>query len=289
MESLKNDEALLVGSLHLTGSSSQNTTFLLAELKHERKSKADSAIILTIKGIYNKLGSSAARTANDSLHRVISELSALQSVFTDAPCSLPPCLTCSLDVCPGTAQCPDDNTIQMQQKWDSLKTPRRKKKQPLDPSRFRIEDFQLNKQSNLKPNASIHAGNYVSAIRMHQLKKMLRFSEALNPVELPFAFFEQLYLAHRLPGRFAAQRSTFLVGESRRYSLWKDAWSQGVIRYAPESRYLREPFEELELEQFYKNSMWFHCLGKLLFLRSQLDFHLHMADFPGSDLKPPKQ
>ncbi len=270
-KALKNDEALLVGGLHLTGSSSQNTTLLLAELKREQIAKGNLAIMLTIKGIYNKLGSSATTTANDSLHALLSEFTQIRGVFTDAPCEVPPCLSCKLEVCPGTAACPDPQTAKMQAMWGLQKSPRGRKKEPLDPSRLRMQDFRLAEKSGQKPRASIHAGNYVSAIRMQQLGRMEFFKSKVSPAELPFEFFRRLYVAQGLPGRFAAQRTGFLVGESRRYALWKDVWSKRLLRYAPESKYLREPFEELELERFYKNAKWFHCLGMLLFLRDRVE------------------
>jgi hypothetical protein len=269
-EDLQTEGAFLVGGLHLAGSSSPNTTLLLGELRKQQNETGESLIILTIKGIYNKLGALPELTANDALDGVVSELGDLRAVVTDAPCSLPPCLVCTLDLCPGTARCPDVVTVRMQARWDSLRVSKRKKKLALDPSKYRLADFDLVKNSKFRPNASLQSGNYATALRMHQLKRMHAFGSGLELTELPFHFFEAVYAAADLPSRFAAQRTSFFVGESRRFSLWRGLWSARVLRYAPESRYLREPFAELSLEQFYKKPSWFQCLGMLLFLRAKL-------------------
>ena len=154
--------------LHLTGSNHNRTTLVLLEGDLLARK-------LKITDIFEKLNSTSMVFSDDRIIDIVSNY-AVESICLDSPLTLPPCVACQREICPGTDLC-DDLSLSYMQSIISLAESRKTRKKPFNPQTQRLWDVkeQLEDKEGVEP--SFCANQTPTVIRAQVLQKRLNYLE----------------------------------------------------------------------------------------------------------------
>ncbi len=86
--------------IHLSGANAHKTSLVVLE-------NAAGEFPLTIRKVYEKIGSLAGLFSDERIVDILVHEMDLRQIFVDCPLSVPPCVACRRDVCPGNTHCDD--------------------------------------------------------------------------------------------------------------------------------------------------------------------------------------
>lgn len=220
-----NQSQTFVG-IHLSGSNSQKTSLLIIEKTQQpfgvTSSKSDNSVV-TIKKLYEKIGSLGSVYSDDRIAEILESQMPLTQVFLDSPLSLPPCVECVRDVCPGVLNC-EDTSVAYMLSIASQKKSFKRKVRPVNPQSHRIWDivhYEDNRKLGVEPSYSANKAPIVA--RARALEKRLRYVSQglkLRETSLPH-FLAKIANVIKLNSNIGYLYHSFEKGKETRESIVK--------------------------------------------------------------------
>jgi hypothetical protein len=154
--------------IHLSGANTPKTSLIV--LKGQLTEGP-----LIIDRLYEKIGSFGSLFSDDRLIDIISHLDGVTTAFVDCPLTLPPCASCTREVCPGVNSCDDLSVAYMMSIGERVKGYRgKKKKRPINPQTHRLWDLmQIIDTLKMSPEPSFSLNMTPLVIRARALSKRL--------------------------------------------------------------------------------------------------------------------
>ena len=157
--------------VHLSGANAAKTSLVAVE--------QDALAPPKMARLYEKIGSLGSLFSDDRLTTLLSESDAHTTVVVDCPLTLPPCVECQRDRCPGVLSCEDLEVAWMlraSQKGGHTR------KRPINPQTLRLSDFihpsiSIGDPTFSSNNASVAARARVLKKRLSGLRFPLHFHE----------------------------------------------------------------------------------------------------------------
>ena len=164
--------------LHLTGiNSNRSTMVLLSGGLLDKK--------LKLEAIFEKLSCNSVVFSDDSIIGIVKRYD-IENICIDSPLTLPPCVACQREVCPGVDLC-EDMTLSYMQSIINLTEHKKTRKNPFNPQTQRLWDVKeyIDRGGSIDPSFSANQTPIV--IRAQVLQKRLNSLE-----KAPF------YMKHQL-------------------------------------------------------------------------------------------
>lgn len=189
---------------------------------------------LNIRGLYEKIGSFGKLFSDDRLVDIFSLETPLDEVVVDCPLSLPPCMYCTQQCCPGVLNCENLEVAQILVLSEQLRTRHRKrKKRPVNPQSQRVWDiwYQLESPNNPRLEPAFSANVAPLVARARTLEKRLKSLD--SPIELTETFVPgglKVLCEHLgLPNDYALNYKKFEIGLNCRSEIFEKLTDQGWI------------------------------------------------------------
>lgn len=119
--------------IHLSGPNNAKTTMTIL-----KQSSWDKPLIIS--KLYEKIGPLGSLFSDDRLVDIIKSGPELSGVFVDCPLSVPPCVRCTRETCPGVVKCEEVPVAIMLNIDEEVRTPRNKRGRPINPQSQRLWD-----------------------------------------------------------------------------------------------------------------------------------------------------
>ncbi len=204
--------------IHLSGSNATKTSVVVLDQFGDEDN-------VSIKKVYEKIGSYGSLFSDERLADILVGEGPFAEVFIDCPLSLPPCVSCGRQQCPGVIHCDDMGVAYMMALSSKLKQKKVKRLRPINPQNQRLWDvFQLFERTLGEEAESLYSGPTFSAnmaplvIRAKTLQRRLH---AL-PVEIKLRETAIPYVLHdlrnylKLPSDISLSYRNFEKGCSQR-------------------------------------------------------------------------
>lgn len=168
--------------MHLSGSNAHKTAVVVLTGQSLYES-------VKVAKVYEKIGSFGSLFSDERLVEILSHMPDLEAVFVDCPLSLPPCVACTREVCPGAIKCEDVGVAYMLSLSGRVKAKRAQRLRPLNPQSQRLWDaYQIIHYQGKRPEptysanmAPLVARARVLQRRLNSLAKPLLLQETSGP------------------------------------------------------------------------------------------------------------
>lgn len=125
------EQPVAVG-LHLSGSNAPRSAIVCLDSSQNPP---------RVQHVFDRIGSVGQLFSDERIISVLKLVATSSPVMIDCPLSLPPCVRCSLQVCPGVVACSDLTVASMLSMNQKLKMEGRRKKRPINPQSQRLWDI----------------------------------------------------------------------------------------------------------------------------------------------------
>ena len=165
-ETPKNDDACDLAGIHLSGANARKSAVVLLKIDGPK---------VIFSSLYEKIGSSGTLFSDERILSILTSCANLQGATVDCPVSEPPCVACTLEVCPGVVRCEDVSVAMMMAVENRRERKGAHKLRPINPQNQRLWDVIFSRGGpwgNLEPSYSANLSPLV--VRAKTLQRRLR-------------------------------------------------------------------------------------------------------------------
>jgi hypothetical protein len=211
--------------LHLAGPNSERTCIVAIE-----KNSYNQHVILEL---YEKIGSFGSLFSDERVIELVKHIKPAESIFTDAPLSSPPCVSCVREVCPGVVSCEDLSVAYMLHLTKTLRDKKKpRKRKPLNPQAHRVWDA-----VNMIEDLSVRLEPTYSSNRAPLVVRAKTLQQRFNPLDSKYVLMEtsvaksliNILETLELDGELLFSYKSFETGSEVRRSILEEINERNII------------------------------------------------------------
>ncbi len=231
-----------VAGIHVTGSQTRKTAVTLIRLDADSPNSINNSGVL--ENNYEKIGPLDGATSNDRLIRLLSLHGPFSQIFLSCPLSLPVCVRCSRDLCPGNLKCEDiylNSFMSVKHEASKQSNCSKKRRKSLNPVHHRLWDAYLIAQNLAYFGPSFNSNNASIAMRAQKLKKQIKQIDSavlLKETHVGYAIEScvRTSLERNPPQRLGNLYKCFDRGKEIRKFIFEELTSHTNLRYTQETK-----------------------------------------------------